>query len=234
MTRSPRLICFPFAGGSKYSYNVFMEATSTLKISVVEYPGRGARFGSLLLSDVHAIADDAYNQIKHLLSPPYAFYGHSMGTLISYLVAQRIHTKNLSAPMHLFMTGRGGPSVTEGNTMKHALPRKELIETLKEIGGSTDEILNNESLMDLYEPILRADFKALETYTYQSAFPLNIPITVMYGRDEKISHADAEAWQRETIKPIKILTFPGNHFFINDAAAEIMQYVSTQLLDVRK
>ncbi|KIO74897.1 hypothetical protein TH53_23730 [Pedobacter lusitanus] len=224
------LFCFPFAGGSKYSYQEYLKYTNNcVKIISVEYPGRGTRIRESLLKDIEDIVEDVYSKIKDELSQPYAFYGHSMGSIIAYLLTKKIIENGDSLPVHLFLTGRGGPSAIFSDSPKYLLPENEFITELNKMGGSSDEVLNNKELMSFFEPIIRADFQALETYRYKETLPFDIPVSVMIGQEENIVFGDAQTWQKETTKEIDIKVFPGNHFFINDYPAEIMQIILEKL-----
>lgn len=224
------LFCLPFAGGSKYSYAEFMKrAPANLNIISVEPPGRGLRLKEMLFTRIDDMVEDIYGQILPMLHEPYAIYGHSMGTLLGYLLTKKILNDNYLAPSDLFFSGRGGPSVKDKDGLKYTLPKPAFIDKLKELGGSTDEVLADEALMDFFEPIIRADFQAVETYVHKESIPFEIPITVMVGISEKTTYEDAMAWQKETIKPISIRQFPGQHFFIYDFIDEILKIITHKL-----
>lgn len=224
------LFCFPFAGGSKYSYHKYLRYTNDIvKIVPLEYPGRGARIDEDLLKNIEEIVEDVYSNIKNKINQPYAFYGHSMGAAIAYLLTKKIIDDDFSPPLHLFLTGRGGPSSNFSDPPKYLLPKKEFIRELMKMGGSPDEVLNSKEVMSFFEPIIRADFQALETYKYKETLPFDIPISVMIGREENIVLGDAQSWQKETSREVEIKLFPGNHFFINDYPFEIMQLILEKL-----
>ena len=229
------LICLPFAGASIYSYrNITKHIADFINIIPVELPGRGQRISEPLLSDIHKIVDDAFLQIKMHINIPYAIYGHSMGTLMGFLLAKRILNENLPQPLHLFFSGRGGPSVQDKDKDIHALPKKEFIKKLQEYEGSPQEILNDESIMEFFEPVLRADFKAISTYTYKKSTPFDIPITVMIGKTENTTYEEAIKWQDETSKDISLRQLPGGHFFIYQHSQEIGKIFSSTLQDSLK
>jgi surfactin synthase thioesterase subunit len=225
------LFCFPYAGGSRYSYNNFTKsADDNLNLVHLDYPGRGIRFREALIKDLETLADDCFEKIRHQLHLPYAFYGHSMGTAVSYLVTKRIIKEKINPPMHLFLSGRGGPGWDYPEKKRYLLPSNQFRKLLREMGGNSDEILNDEDLMVFFEPILRADFEALEKYRYTPAVPFNIPITVLIGEQEDITLEQANAWQMETQSQIEVKSFPGKHFFIFDYADSIMKIIARKLL----
>src|SRR5690606_40893251 len=97
---------------------------------------------------------------------PYAIYGHSLGSLLTYLVTIRIIREGLNKPVHLFVSGRGGPSIPRKEPPTSELPRPAFINKLRELGGFPDDLLNDEDVMNFFEPILRSDFRGVETYQY--------------------------------------------------------------------
>jgi surfactin synthase thioesterase subunit len=159
---------------------------------------------------------------------PYAIYGHSMGTLLGYLVTQRIVQSGKNPPLHLFMTGCRAPSANR-DEKRHLLPKDQFIAKLREYGGTLDDILNDADLMNFFEPVLRADFECIENYVHSSATPLDIPITVIIGSEEPTTPSDAQLWQKETTQPLAFHQFPGKHFFIFNHQESIIRLIVRDL-----
>ena len=216
------LFCLPFAGGSSYSYREFQRhADNGVRIEALDLPGRGRRFSEPLLTRLQDMADDVFRQIQGRLNGAYAVYGHSLGACIGYLLVRRIIREKRPLPRRLFVSGREGPSVPGKEKNRYLLPQSEFMEVLKRFEGTTREVLENQELMELFEPVLRADFQALDTYVHERSEPFDIPITVMRGSDESLRRTDALRWQDETTRKIAFLEFPGGHFFIFGHAAQI-------------
>lgn len=224
------LFCFHFAGGSRYSYNNFIEqAPEYIQVIPIELPGRGSRITEELLTDIDSMADDVFSQIRHRLQAPYAIYGHSLGSLLAYLVMMRITRNGLNKPAHLFVSGRGGPSVINEEKLISQLPREQFVKSLEEMGGFPDELLYDNNVIDFFEPILRSDFKGVEQYRYEKPFIMDIPITAMIGDEEETTYEEACEWKKETIAHVDIKVFPGKHFFIFDHAKGIMDVITAAL-----
>jgi len=224
------LFCFPFAGGNKYSYNHFMPfAAEKIKIIPLELPGRGARMREPLITNMNEMVNDLYKIIVQDLSKPYAFYGHSMGAVLAYLTVKRIVNNNLIPPVYLFVSGKEAPSVSNDDPKRHLMPREEFIAELREMGGSPEQLLNDDELMNFFEPVLRADFEAMELYEYEETSSLNIPVLSMIGLEEDITDEEVEAWQKETSQKIEIVKFEGKHFFIFTYPKEIMALINKRL-----
>lgn len=225
--RETTLFCLPFAGGSSYSYREFQRyGAEGIRIEALDLPGRGRRFSEPLLTRLQDMADDAFGQIRARLTGAYGLYGHSLGACIGYLLVKRIIRERFPLPLHLFVSGREGPGVPRKEKHRYLLPRAEFMEELKKFEGTTREVLENRELMELFEPVLRADFQALDTYAYERSTPFDVPVTVMRGTDERLMRADALRWQDETTQKITFLEFSGGHFFIFRHAAQICRVFS--------
>lgn len=225
-----KLICLPFAGGSKFSYYRYRKfAPQWLDIIPIDLPGRGSRITEKLLTDMHAIVDDVLEQVRPHISSTYAIYGHSMGGLTALLLIRRLRAEGLELPVHLFVTGHGGPSFRKPKVVRHSLPKKELVDELNLLDGMPEDIMQNESMIDYFLPVIRADFKAFETYDYETDGQLDMPITCVIGKEENITLEGARAWEQETTAPVDVRQFPGRHFFIYQHDGEVVRLISRKL-----
>lgn len=230
------LFCLPFAGGNKYSYRPY-EAHSPdfLKVVPLEYPGRGARINEPLITSTDFLLEDLYSQLAPFLLKKikYGIYGHSMGGLMACLLARKIVQHDSCLPRHVFITGAIAPAASSRMEKKrHLLNKKDFLEEIRNLKGSPDEILANEELLEYFEPILRADFKASETYRYQEFEPLEVPFTVINGTEEDATADEIQLWQKETSLPVDFHYRKGNHFFIFDDASAIVNIIANKLSDI--
>jgi surfactin synthase thioesterase subunit len=225
--------CLPFAGGNQYSYHSLENCNSDLvNLVPLELPGRGNRVREAPLRDVHNMAADLFDQIHQELPPQYAIYGHSMGSLVGYLLARKIIQMGLQAPQHLFFSGPHEPARPLVIPPRHLLSQKDFVQQLIDLGGSPEEVLKDPDLLSFYEPLLRADFEATDTYVYEAGEPLQVPMTIMVGKDEGITMEQAVTWRDETTAAVDIMYFPGNHFFIFHHAQEIVRTMEQALRPV--
>lgn len=219
-TKTPTtLFALPFAGGNSFSYRP-LEAhlSDSIKLTSLELPGHGKRMRQPLLSDMQWLVKDILTQLQtyYVLNQPYAFFGHSMGAVLALLVTRHLQTAQKPLPKHLFISGYRPPSLPSHLPLRYNLPKVEFQKMLRALGGSPSAVLENEDLMEMLEPILRQDFQAIETYVYQPHPPLNVPMTVCYGTNDKNTKVDMSLWQQETQQPVNFKVFEGGHFFIFD------------------
>lgn len=225
-----KLICLPFAGGSKYAYQKFVKISPDwLQVIPLDLAGRGSRINETPMTSMASIVPDVMAKIKPLIDGPYAIYGHSMGALTSLLLVREIRKQGLPMPEHLFVTGHGGPSSSDKKIVRYDMNQKDLVEELKALDGMPEEVLKDKVLLDYCLPIIRADFEAIETYEYLTDEPLEVPITCVIGKDEQISLERAKSWQDETNASLVVKQFPGKHFFIFDYENELMQMMCKTL-----
>jgi surfactin synthase thioesterase subunit len=226
------LLMLPYAGASRYSYDFLIKKfPPDLNIVSVDLPGRGKRLNEKLQHDLHKITKDVLAQVCETLKDSYAIYGHSMGTVIGLLLARKIaddDTGEFQLPKHMFFSGRGGPSF-KLRKMDHKLPKPAFIRQLKTLDPESAALWDNPMFTQLYEPILRNDFRAHETYKYLPGGKLEIPITVLIGKDEDIDLEHAHHWQDETNLPVTIRQFTGGHFFIRQHAVAVAKLIGDQI-----
>lgn len=225
------IVCFPFAGGSRYSFSPFQsQLTPHLRLITYELPGRGDRMSEPFLLTIESMVEDLFLQTIKNIREPFIFYGHSMGGLLSYLVARKLSEHNLPLPKILFVSGCEGPSVNKNKIkLRSDLNREDFLRELKILGGVSDEILKDESFVDFFEPILRADLKAIERYEHDIKPPFNIPICAIYGSEEDLSFEEVSSWQQESSVQIDIFRLPGDHFFIFSNPEEVINIVRNKI-----
>lgn len=164
------------------------------------------------------------------LDKPFTFFGHSMGALVSFELARLLRREYGLLPAHLFVSGRRAPQIPDLDPPIHTLPEPAFLEELRRLNGTPKAVLENEELMQLLIPILRADFAVVETYIYQTEPALECPITTFGGlQDVKISHEHLEAWRDQTSASFSLQMFSGNHFFLHSAQPLLLQSLAREL-----
>jgi surfactin synthase thioesterase subunit len=210
-----RLFCFPFAGaGASVFRSWAAELPPDIELMAVQLPGRETRIGEVAVGDVDALVTAAADGLAELLRPPFAFYGHSMGALLAFELARRLHAARGVLPEIVLVSGYRAPHLPDESRPVHELPDHELLVEMQSFAGIPDEVLADPELRSLFLPILRADFRVCETYAYRAAPPLLCPIAGFAGSDDE--HAPAESmagWAEHTTANFTLQVLPGDHFF---------------------
>ncbi|MBF0259917.1 MAG: thioesterase [Desulfamplus sp.] len=227
------LYCLSFAGGSSYSYRDFAKhLDDNIEVVAIDLPGHGRKLREPLLTDLNIMTDYLLDQIRmDIMSSPFAIYGHSMGATLGYMLCRKLIKEGLPRPKHLFFSSRQGPSVPIKDETKylHLLPQDQFVKMAMEYGGIPREVAAEKELMDLFVPIMKADFQAVGQYVYEPDTPFDIPVTVLIGSNEKTTPYDAMKWQEVTSQKISMMQFLGGHFFIFDNLPEICEIISASL-----
>lgn len=228
---SLRLFCFPYAGGSSLIFRPwFNSLPKTVEICPIELPGRGIQMKLTPLSRLEPLLQALASALLPYLDKPFAFFGHSMGALVSFELARLLRREYDISPIHLFISGHRAPQIPDPDPPIHHLPEPEFIEELRRLNGTPKAVLENAELMQLLIPILRADFAVLETYVYRPEPTLNIPITAFGGlEDSEVSSDELQAWQEQTNGVFSRQMFSGDHFFVHSAQSLLLQSLSQEL-----
>ncbi len=228
---SMRLFCFPYAGGRASIFRTWPDSLpANVEVCAVELPGRGSQIRLASFTRLKPLVDAIASAIFPQLNKPFAFFGHSMGGLISFELTRLLRKEYNLAPVHLFVSGRRAPQLPNLDPPIHTLPDREFKEELRRLNGTPKAVLENVELMELLLPILRADFAVLETYAYNTEPPLACPITVFGGlQDPEVNCEELEAWREQTSTSFSLQMLPGDHFFIHSAQPLLLETLSTTL-----
>ena len=89
--------------------------------------------------------------------------------------------------------------------------------------------------MEIYIPILRADFALHDTYTHRPGPPLPVPLSVFGGEeDSEVNQQELEGWRPYTTGAFSLRILPGDHFFIRTARTQLLGLVSQDLKTYQK
>jgi medium-chain acyl-[acyl-carrier-protein] hydrolase len=225
------LFCFPYAGGGQPIFRRWQEGTSDdVEVHAVELPGRGRQFATPAARRIDVLVDAVLDGIEPLMHRRFAFFGHSMGALLSFEVARALQARHRVEPLALYVAAQPAPHLPSRQSVLHELSDAALRAELRRIGGTPLEVLSNDEFMALLLPTLRADFEVCETYNYAPSPPLCCPI-VAYGgsEDAEVSEEDLQAWAELTTGAFALAMLPGGHFFIDDNRQALLAALDASL-----
>ncbi len=164
---------------------------------------------------------------------PFVFFGHSMGALIAFEFTRYLEKRHQIRPDCLLVSAHRAPHLPrKSSTLYHALPNNELLERLKSLNGTPDWFFNEQELVELSLPMIKADLELCECYVYEQGPSLEIPIIAFGGtRDKEVSKESILQWEQITNSSFQMFSLPGNHFFLNSSQdrllSEIYKYLRT-------
>lgn len=228
-----KLFCIPYAGGSAtmfFSWNKHFN--NAFELVPLELSGRGLRFDEPGYVNFSDMLIDIYNSFcDRYDGSPYAFYGHSMGSLLVYELCRLIKSKNGQMPMYIFLSGRCPPHIEFEARIRSDMEDDVLIENLKQMGGVPDELFMYKAVFLKFLKILRNDLRVMEGYRWEKEEndKLDCPIAVFNGSHD-IAESDMFEWSKCTKSEFEYFSFEGGHFFINDNINEIARIINLLLV----
>jgi surfactin synthase thioesterase subunit len=225
-----RLLCLPHAGGAASYYFPMVRALAPgADVLAVQYPGRQDRRTEQPLGSVQELAERITEVVTGDDDRPLALFGHSMGAVVGYEVALRLEEAG-RGPVRLFVSGRRAPSVARSGEDMHKRSDTALLQAVRQLSGTDDQVFENEELLRMVLPAIRGDYKAIETYEPRPGDRLDCPVTVLTGADDAgITVEEARAWAAHTDGPSDLHVFPGGHFYLNDQQQAVLGVVRRHL-----
>lgn len=212
-------ICFAHAGASASAFRdwrgVGANEHARHATYSVQLPGREDRYVEPPFRRICDIADHLADTWPFGRETEVMLFGHSMGALVSYELARRLEGRGHSM-RGLVVSAHRAPHLPDPEEKIHALPRPDIVKALKHLAGTPDEFLENEQLIDVILPTIRADFEACETYEPPSAPELlACPVTAIGALgDPRVSLGEVLAWEPYASGSFTATFIPGDHFAI--------------------
>ncbi len=220
-----QLWCFAYAGGGASAFHGWGEALAPLaETRAVQMPGRENRLREPPFETWPDLLDGLAAALGPRLEEPWALYGHSLGGLIAFEFARRMAFEGYPPPAAFFVGGCRPPEHPRRRDRPlHALPDADFIAELKRLGGTPDAVFDSAELRAIVLPALRADFKLLDGYRDAGGPPLDCPVFAFAGAgDAEAPAAELVGWARRTTGAFRTREFPGGHFFLRPARAEVL------------
>ncbi|MEU1519796.1 alpha/beta fold hydrolase [Streptomyces sp. NPDC005811] len=209
-----RVFCFPHAGGSPRAFLRWQSSLGEdIEVTAFCPPGREQRHREPRAASVAELAAGAAEAVRAVADGPFLLFGHSLGAVVAFETARLL--RGHPHLRHLIASGCSAPSLLPTRRVVETarLEGKTFTEAVGFFGGLPPEVVADEELAQLLLPALRADFRMVAGYRYLPAPPLDIPVTLVNGRDDP--HVDAAAlrpWARESVRPPELHWVDGGHF----------------------
>jgi surfactin synthase thioesterase subunit len=226
------LVCFPHAGGSAGFYLPLAAALSpAVDVFSVQYPGRQDRLAEPCLDDIGVLADHVVTALRPQVDRPVALFGHSMGALLAFEVARRLAVDPAVDLVRLFVSGRQAPSIYRDPAKAvHLRDDDGLVAELRLMRATDTQVLDDDDLLGMVLPAIRADYRAVETYRAAPGSVVRCPITALVGvADQYVPVADARRWAEHTTGGFDFREFPGDHFYLVEQHADVTTLLADRL-----
>lgn len=215
-----RLVCFPWAGGGANFYRKLCgRIAPDVELIAVQLPGREDRFHEPRLTRMELIVAQVKRELSALADIPSLLFGHSMGALVAYEVAQALGGAGRFPLAGLILSGSNAPHIKSCHSRcPHDASEGEVITDISSLGGTPPALLADESLMRSLLPSIRADYAVLEAYRAHPPMPLlDCPVIACAARgDQCISRAGIDAWGQYAGLVFETHWFEGDHFYLTE------------------
>lgn len=237
-----RLFCLPYGGGGASIYRDWQnDLPDSIEVCPIQLPGRENRLDEKPINNVNTLVNLLAENIQSEFDIPFAFFGHSFGSLIAFELTRYLRKHELRQPLHLFVSAYPDPKLPTPSLDNLIAKFKSVNLNLfdlnkKSIDSLTTEQLNllimifsknglvdyhgekiNKDVLKALLPIFISDMNLVKSYQYIAEPPLDLPITVFLGKkDAWVSYEDHLGWADQTQKGCVIHTFESGHLFIND------------------
>jgi surfactin synthase thioesterase subunit/uncharacterized protein YbdZ (MbtH family) len=223
-----RLFVFPHAGSGASSYHFLARACKddALEVNLIQYPGREMRIREAPCEEMEAMVFSLHEDLRDLLAGlPFAFFGHSMGSLVAYELTRRLAETGGPLPQQLFLSGRQAPQCPKLNLPVDSMSDAAFLDAVgRRYNALPAELMSNPEILSLLLPSLRADFKLMARCDHRPGPPLCMGLTLINGVDDPWVDKDSiEAWQTQTQRPIQRHWLPGGHFYLPQAVTAVRQ-----------
>jgi len=228
--RSPLLLPL-CCGGASLFHTWPDDLPPQIEVCSIQLPGRESRFNEARYCRLPPLIPVLEAALRPYLSKPFAFFGHSLGALVSFELTRYLREQGGPLPICLLVAGHRAPHLPRKRPPAYPLPAPAFMEELRRLDGVPEEVLENAELMELVLPLLRADFAMAETYEYRPDSPLNCPITAFGGlADPDVNQEELLAWKEQTTGYFTLQMLAGDHFFVHSSRAELLQGLAQAIM----
>ena len=153
-----------------------------------------------------------------------------MGALVGYELIHHWNASRVPAPLHFFPLAARPPHVPFQQGL-HDAPNPEFRSRLSALGGMHSEILQNGELMEIYEPLLRNDFRNCDEYLQPVPLPIPCPVDAYISdQDPLVTLTDARSWEDCTQLPFRLNPLQGeSHILSQKALLTVAKHVLNRL-----
>lgn len=245
-----RIFCFPHAGGDATPLaKLVSKCLPNVQVIAVIYPGRGRRSGEKPITVFNDLVATIIQEFRPLLQkgcPPFALLGHSLGSLVAFEATLRLNGM-CCFPRALILSACTSPNQPRKRNKPPISSRslKGVVEHLRKLGGTPEEVLANDELMEMFLPCIKGDYSLVETYKYSGSKVRCSNVLLVGGDSDDSMTTDIGEWKavvaiekgveksetteaekKEAAPTVITKLFKGGHFYYQETP-EAAQFIAT-------
>jgi medium-chain acyl-[acyl-carrier-protein] hydrolase len=225
-----RMFCLPHAGGAASIFRLWSDSLPEgVEVCGIQLPGREGRWKEAPVPDLLRLIDCILPAMP--LDVPFVLYGHSMGSILAFELAREFRRRGLQGPLHLLVSGRRAPHLPLDHPPIAGLSDDQFVAAItRQYNGIPKIIQQDQELLQLFLPMLRADMSVIETYHWQDDDPLDCPLSVFSGiEDRTVAIEQLLAWRALSKGDFRLELLPGDHFFPQTRRNQLLRSIARDL-----
>ncbi|MGW0828065.1 thioesterase II family protein [Streptomyces sp. NPDC002845] len=214
-----RMFCFPYAGGGASAYAGWQRWLGTgVEVLPVQLPGREGRMPEPRFTDLSALVADLDRELGEELDGPHVLYGHSMGALVAFALAQHRRARGERLPLALLLGAHRAPHLPAPPiTHGYVADDMELVRGLAALGGLPRVLLDRPDWLAALLPVVRGDLMLCDGAGSVDRTPLPIPLHTFAGADDQlVTVPEIREWSLYSTRECETVVVPGGHFYIRE------------------
>lgn len=228
------LLCFTYPGGSASNFAPWKrQIDERINLIPILYPEREVRRKEKMESTFESFIEDFMKENETLFHLPYAFFGYCGGAVIGYEISIKAMEKYGKSPIWGVIASSEAPEFLKDSLVPFPDGNEEngIIKYLLGLKMFDEHIVENKIFLDYYIPLLKADCKMLETYTFIEKKKLNCDLDVLLGRDDQtVRFEKAKKWEAVTQGKVTLEERNGGHFFVDAQKKYVCDLINQRLI----
>jgi len=177
-----------------------------VEVCPVELPGRGTRFGETAIDRPERLLEEL-SALRQLSDLPMVHFGHSLGGRIAFALIRR------GVRADAFIAYASRAAQVPQPVIRSSLSKAALVQELRRLGGTPAAVLEDPDILDLLLPVVRADFRILETLPASADDKIECSLTaVAAAEDVEVPRGDMEKWSELAGGSYRFVVTKGGHF----------------------
>ncbi|PHM30069.1 thioesterase II family protein [Xenorhabdus innexi] len=228
MSEQNILVCFPYAGGNKDSFDIVKKHLSKgVRIISMNYSSsafllmskNSTTFFKVFLEKIEAQLKAQLKEFEEKIT----FFGHSIGAIIAYELA--ILCGNRLNIHKLVVSACKPPELLVKSTIFSS--GDNAFENIVRLGGLPTVVLNNPTRLKKEKYKIISDLRILSYYDRVIYPRINCEIHALSAKKDFLaSEDDMKLWSNYTNKKFRENTFDGDHFYFREKSQEVAKIIS--------
>ncbi|OFC58442.1 thioesterase II family protein [Candidatus Erwinia dacicola] len=228
-----QLFCLPYAGSHDGFYQSWRDyLPSDIDLNLVSLKQKSTLLGrqnQVCTRTLQEIAQNLADIMAPDLTMPWMVFGHSMGSVLALELVLTLEQRQIRPPLLLAVSAHVAPQFHNPAPL-YLLNDDELCEVLREMGGTTQEMLASPGIRKMILQTIRQDLRILADWQPPTPRELSCPIAAFWGeQDNMVQRHAMQGWRCWTHGEFSFDTFLGGHFYFSQDPQPLIERLLTRI-----